>query len=110
MEKRFKLRADQIVDLVTGMGGCIATDMITVEGKPVGFMYRSKPVDEIDSGWRFFAGEEDQDYIDDLKNSGVYDVNTISNCDRAIIPYLEMPVGTELERRPGTDLFDLLPG
>lgn len=28
----------------------------------------------------------------------VYDVETIANYDRAIIPYLNLPKGTELER------------
>ncbi|MBO9151949.1 DUF2185 domain-containing protein [Chitinophaga sp. GCM10012297] len=110
MEKRFKLRADQIVTLIPNMGGCIATDMITVEGKPVGYMYREEPVDAVDSGWCFFSGEEDQDYIDDPNNATVYAVNTIANYDRAIIPYLNLPVGTELERKPGTDTFNQVPG
>lgn len=110
MAKRFKLKAEQIVQLIPEMGGCIATDMITVEGKPVGYMYREAPDNEIDCGWRFFAGDESQEYIDDLRHSAVYSVNTIANYDRAIIPYLDMPEGTELERRPGTVVFDILPG
>ena len=38
--------------------GCIATDRITVDGLPVGYMYREKPeegdpFERYDSGWRF---------------------------------------------------------
>lgn len=36
MKKQFFLSADQIRRLATGYGGCIATDMITVEGQKVG--------------------------------------------------------------------------
>ena len=34
--------------------------MITVDGYPVGFMYREEPND-VDGGWRFFSGKESQD-------------------------------------------------
>lgn len=55
VERRFHLRADQIKSLAEGHGGCFATDMITVHGKKVGFMYRqereSRPIVVGDS-WR----------------------------------------------------------
>lgn len=102
MAKVFKLKAEQIRPLATGLGGCIASDMITVRGKPVGFMYREKPDSEMDSGWRFTSGLEDQDYMDEADNHGVYDVNTIANYDPSIIPLLDSPVGSVFERTPGT--------
>lgn len=108
--KQFKLRASEIVDLIPPMGGCIATDAITVEGNPVRFMYRDSPNNEMDSGWQLFAGTESQEYLDDLDHVGIYDVNTIANYDRAIIAYLHLPVGTELERVEGTDTFEVISG
>lgn len=96
--KKFKIPADQLEELVVDKGACIATDKITVEGLPVGFMYREEQMDALDNGWRFFSGTEEQDYVDDQKNSGIYNTNTIANYDPAIIPYLDMPEGTELER------------
>lgn len=109
-KKIYKLHASNIVPLVPPMGGCIATDKITVDGEPVRFMFRDSPENDMDSGWQFFSGTEDQAYIDDPENSGVYDVNTIANYDRAIIPYIQFPVGTDLERIPGTDRFQVIPG
>jgi hypothetical protein len=103
--KKFKIQAQEIVRLIEPMGGCLATDKITVDGLPVKYMYRSKPNNEIDSGWQFFSGTEDQAYLDDPNNSAVYDVNTIANYDKAIIPYLNSPLGTDLERIPGTGRF-----
>jgi hypothetical protein len=38
--KKFKLSPDQIRRLVPNMGGCIASDRITVDGKQVGAMGR----------------------------------------------------------------------
>ena len=80
------------------MGSCIGSDRITVDGCKVGFMYREEPDSDLDSGWRFFAGDETQDYADDPNNFALYDVNTIANYDLQIVPYLNAPFGSEFER------------
>lgn len=108
--KNFKLKTEEIVKLTEPMGSCIATDKITVEGELVDYMVREAPNNDIDSGWQFFSGSEDQEYIDDPENSAIYDVNTIANYDRAIIPYLDLPIGTQLERVRGTKKFQIIPG
>jgi hypothetical protein len=61
-------------------------------------MYREEPDDEIDSGWRFFAGTESQEYLDDPDNMALYDVNTIANYDQSIVPLLDAPTGSAFER------------
>jgi hypothetical protein len=68
-------------------------------------MYRDEPSDDTDSGWRFLSGTESQEYVDDPENWAIYDLNTIANYDMAIIEYLELPIGTELERIRGTSKF-----
>jgi hypothetical protein len=98
MAKTFKIPAGQIRDIATGHGGCIATDRITVDGQRVGFMYREQPQEEVDSGWRFMAGDEPEEYMDDPDNHEVYDVNTIANYDPDIVPFLEAPIGSAFER------------
>ena len=68
-EKKFFIPANNIKDLLTDWneaGGCFASDRITVDGLPVGYMYREipdgeSPFGEYDSGWRFFAGDEDDE-------------------------------------------------
>jgi hypothetical protein len=107
-EKNFKIKSDQFVDLVSPMGGCFATDKITVDGMKVGYMYREEPDEPMDSGWRFFSGTENQEYVDDPNNTMIYAVNTIANYDKAIIPYLDLPFGSELERVEGTDKFEII--
>ena len=96
MKKIFKLKAAQIIKVIPSIGGCMATDKITVNGELVDYMYREEPCFDFDSGWRFQSGTEDQDYINDPENSMIYDVNTIANYDKAIVPYLDLPIGTEL--------------
>jgi hypothetical protein len=101
----FLFNENNIKDLVHGMGYSICSNKITVEGLKVGFMYREEPMDDEDSGWRFLSGTESQEYADNPDNSKVFGVNTIANHDPAIIPYLKMPEGTELERIEGKDEF-----
>lgn len=85
-----KLKADDIKELLNwdGPDGCLATDKITVEGCKIGYMYREEPVNESDSGWRFFEGAEDDEYIDNPDNIKLYKLNTICNYDKSIIPLL----------------------
>ena len=88
------------------MGAGIATEQITVEGKKVGYMYREEPDKDFDSGWRFFSGDESQEYVDEAENMSYYDVNTICNYDQSIIPYLDSPIGSKLSRIESTDKFE----
>lgn len=97
--KKFKLRSKDIQQLIPPMGYCMVTDRITVDGKKIGYMYRETPENQSDSGWRFFSGDESQDYVDDSNNISIFDVNTVANYDPSIIKYLRSPVGVELERR-----------
>jgi len=105
MEKFFKIKGENIKQLIQSIGGCMATDKITVNGELIDFMYREQPDFDSDSGWRFLSGTESQDYVDNAENWAIYDTNTIANYDKAIIPYLELPIGTELERIKGSDKF-----
>jgi hypothetical protein len=98
MTKRFGLRADEIRRLLPALGSCYASDRITVDCQPVGFMYREPPDDKFDSGWRFFAGDENQEYVDNPKNCKLYDVNTIANYDPAIIDHIHAPPYSAFER------------
>lgn len=104
-KKKFAIRADEIKPLAKNRGGCFATDMITVEGGKVGYMYREEPRNDQDSGWVFTEGQESQAYMDDADNHGIYDVNTIANYDPDIIPLLDAPAGTAFERQGPSGRF-----
>ena len=78
--------------------GCIATNRITVEGCKVGYCYREKTDGDWDSGWRFTAGDESDEYMDDPNNAGIYGLNTICNDDPDIIPLLHTPAPCAFER------------
>ena len=102
------MKIEEFEDLVPTGGTCYASNKITVDGMKVGYMHREEPSDEFDSGWRFYSGTEDEDYVDNLENVMLYDLNTVANYDRAIIPLLKKPIGSEWERIEGTNKFQKL--
>lgn len=97
MTKDFiKIDVKDLVDWHGGYGeGCIVSDRITKEGYKVGYMYREKPDEgRPDSGWRFLAGNEDDEYMNDSNNAHIFAVNTICNYDPDIIPYIFSDIGS----------------
>lgn len=79
--------------------GCLASDKITKGGFKVGYMYREEPSEGgLDSGWRFLAGNEDDEYTNNPNNLHIFDINTICNYDKDIIPYLKSPIGSAYVR------------
>lgn len=104
-DKHFRLSADQIAPIAVGYGSCFASDRITVDGCQVGYCYRETPDNEIDSGWRFFAGDESQEYADHPDNFAIYDVNTIANYDPTITAVLDASEDSAFERGPTGQLI-----
>ena len=97
----YHVKAEDVKSLLSdwkGADGCIATNRITVEGCKVGYCYREKPDGDWDSGWRFTAGDESEEYMDDPNNAGIYKLNTICNDDPDIIALLHMPAPCAFER------------
>ena len=74
---------------------------------PVGYMYKDKPINPQDSGWRFLSGEESDEYMADNSRHGVYSLNTLANYDRDIIPLLGAAVGSSFERVDGGPLMEI---
>jgi hypothetical protein len=105
MLKRYKEIKD-FEKIVTGYGGCIASDKITVDGLPVMFMYREKPIDPVDSGWRFLSGTESDEFMADPSNHNVFDVNTIANYDPTIVIFLDAPIGAAFEKKTSESQFE----
>ena len=99
--RNYHVKAEDVKHLLPdweGADGCIATNRITVEGCKIGYCYREKPDGGWDSGWRFTAGDESEEYMDDPNNAGLYKLNTICNDDPDIIPLLHTPAPCAFER------------
>ena len=97
----FHVKAEDMKNLLPDWeeaSSCIATNRITVEGCKVGYCYREKADGDWDSGWRFTAGDESDEYMDDPNNAGIYGLNSICNDDPDIIPLLNTPAPCAFER------------
>lgn len=101
-----KINAEQLINWNEPNGeGCIVSDKITKEGFKVGYMYREEPdAGKPDSGWRFTAGNEPDDYMDDPDNHHIFSLNTVCIYDRDIIPHLHAMVGSAFVRISKTEL------
>jgi hypothetical protein len=98
-QKQYYKTAEEVSErIIPPMGYCLASDRITVDGQQVGYMYRENPDREDDSGWRFLAGDEDDEYMNDPHKVGIFDVNTIAHYDTDIIPFLTYPYETAFAR------------
>ena len=83
-----------------GNCGCFVSNRIMIDGCKVGYMYRELSDSEFpDSGWRFFSGDESEEYTNNYNNFSIVNLNTVCNYDKSIIPYLNYPVGSELIRK-----------
>ena len=100
--KALAIRDDQIEQLLPEKYQnmtAVASDRVLCEGYKIGVMVRQEPVDEFDSGWRFFAGDEEPVFLKDKENFGVLDLNLIINYSPDAIPHLDDPVGSFLVRK-----------
>ena len=100
-EKGFiKIEEKELIDWKEPNGdGCMVSDKITKEGWKVGYMYREEPTpNNPESGWRFFKGDEDEEYTSNSDNIHIFRLNTICNLDEDIIPYLNSKVGSAYVR------------
>lgn len=79
-------------------GYALAPKYLIEKQKPIMYMYCEEPDNQYDSGWRFFSGEETDEYVNDPRNIGIYSIETIVKLCPDVIPYLDCPVNTCLER------------
>ena len=83
--------------LSTALGRCIAAKTVSEEGRPIGFMYREEPVFEQDSGWRFFSGDETDEYTENPDHFSVCTLSDVVRTHPGIAGLLQQPAGTAWE-------------
>ena len=73
--------------------GCIITKAALEKG--IGYMYREEGIpDRPDSGWRFFSGDESDEYVNDPQNSEIVGLNTVCNIQPNILAFTEAPANS----------------
>ena len=91
-------------------GYVFASKRLVEQKRKVRFMYRETPDKAYDRGWRFFSGDETEEYVNDPENIGIYDIQTITEIDPDVLPLLESPVGSMFEREEETEPFKVSRG
>lgn len=87
------------------IGYILAPKVLVINKLKIRFMYREEPDNSSDSGWRVFSGEENQEYVDNPNNIGIYAAETILTIDRDIEKYLSSPVGSAFVRENEEEEF-----
>ena len=85
---------------------CYVSKKILEEGWKVGYMSRDEATNEMDSGWCFMVGNEDDEYVNDYHNIALLYVGDICKIDPDVIAHIGNPVGTELIR-VSSDSFEI---
>ncbi|ANZ43120.1 hypothetical protein BBK82_29350 [Lentzea guizhouensis] len=81
----------------------IVSARVARDGVPAGWLYREDPDHDGDSGWRVFAGDESQEYVDDSANAAVVPLRDLIKAEPALEELFEAPSGSAFER--GADGF-----
>lgn len=91
--------------------GYVLASKMLVDGKrKVRYMYHENPTGPEDSGWRFFCGDEDAEYVNDPSNIAIYDIHTVLKIDRSVIPYLSEKAVIAFERTKNRGPFAISKG
>ncbi|MCI8669564.1 MAG: DUF2185 domain-containing protein [Lachnospiraceae bacterium] len=86
-------------DLLGGSNpGCLITKK-ALEQKNIAYMYREEPEGDVpDSGWRFFVGDESDEYVNNADNISVCGLNTICNIQPDILAFIYAEAGRKFGR------------
>ena len=91
------------------IGYVIVSNEVMKEGKKIGYCYREEPEDDNDSGWRFFSGEETQEYADEPANFAMYNAISVVEVEPALIDVLDSDFPITFERDPTSGRFIEVP-
>lgn len=91
----------------------VVSRLVATERKKVRWMYREEPTEAADTGWRFFSGDEEENFADDQENFEFHGLDVVTEIDPSVAPYLdrEPPVAFEREGTDGpfTEVADFAP-
>ena len=76
-----------------------------LEADHIGYCYREYPEINLDSGWRFLYGDEDEDYLDISSNCESVYLEEMLSINPALDVILIAPVGVEFEWDEETETY-----
>ena len=91
----------------------VVSRLVATEGQKVRWMYREEPTEPADTGWRFFSGDEADDFAEDQENFEFHPLDTVTELDPSVAPHLERAAPVAFERDtadgPFTEVVDFTP-
>lgn len=94
---------DNLVNRYAGL--CFVTKRVLEDGAPVGYLYREEPDNDDDSGWRFTANDESDDYMHDSANVALVSLGAVLSVDDRFIKLLDAPAGAAFAFDRNTQAF-----
>lgn len=78
------------------MGGCVISNNI-INGKGIlKWCVKDTPIDNVDTGWRFFSDIDTEEYLNNSSNMSAYSFDKLVDIEPAILFIYDMPIGTDL--------------
>lgn len=83
--------------LSSALDRCIATNTVAKQNRARRLPLPRSPVFENDSGWRFFSGDETDEYTDDPDNFSIVSLADIAKTNPETAALLSQPEGSAWE-------------
>jgi hypothetical protein len=77
---------------------CFVTNNILYGSDKVGYIYREKPDQDDDSGWRMNTGKETDEYMNDADNVFCVSLGAVLRKDDSVVNLLDSPTGASFRR------------
>jgi hypothetical protein len=84
---------------------CFVSNRVLNDGAKVGYLYREAPDNDRDSGWRFTANDESDEYMGDSKNIAFVSVGAVLSRDDSFVHLLDAPEGSSFAWDAGTQSY-----
>jgi hypothetical protein len=89
----------------------VVSRLVATDRQKVRWMYREEPTEPADSGWRFFSGDEAENFAENPENFEFHPLDFVTEIDPAVAAHLEReaPVAFERESAEGefTEVLDI---
>jgi len=85
---------------------CLVTNRILKDGAPVRYLYREQPIQADDSGWRITAGDETDEYMEDIENSTCVSLGAVLSVDDSFRDLLGSAAPCAYEWNESTGRFE----
>jgi hypothetical protein len=85
------------IDMSLIIGAIMISNKVLLNNEIPTWMYRTTPIEEMDSGWRVFSGNEDEVYLENPSNFKTISADQLILIDETIKVNLLAPINSSFE-------------